>query len=137
MQAHERNARAIAESLASHPSVHRVHYPGLAGHPQHELARRQMSGFGGMVSLELNGGCSAVEQFVGRLKVFILAESLGGVESLVSYPARMTHAAIPADERRRRGITDGLVRLSVGIEHVDDLIEDLNRALDAQSPPEP
>lgn len=137
MQAHERNARAIAESLTRHPSVHRVHYPGLADHPQHELARRQMSGFGGMVSLELNGGCASVERFVGRLKVFILAESLGGVESLVSYPARMTHAAIPADERRRRGITDGLVRLSVGIEHVDDLIEDLNRALDAQSPPEP
>lgn len=129
MQAHCRNARAIAERLARHPRVERVHYPGLPDHPQHALAARQMSDFGGMVSLELAGGFPAVERFVGRLKLFILAESLGGVESLVCYPPKMTHAAIPPSERRRRGIGDNLVRLSVGIEHTDDLIEDVEQAL--------
>lgn len=129
MQAHCRNARAIAEWLARHPRVERVHYPGLPSHPQHALAAHQMSEFGGMVSFELAGGFPAVERFVGRVKLFILAESLGGVESLVCYPPKMTHAAIPPSERRRRGIGDNLVRLSVGIEHPDDLIEDLEQAL--------
>lgn len=129
MPAHCRNARAIAERLRGHPAVERVLYPGLPDHPQHELARRQMSDFGGMVTFELRGGFPAIERFVSRLKVFILAESLGGVESLVCYPPRMTHAALPPSERRQRGIGDGLVRLSVGIEHTDDLIEDLEQAL--------
>ncbi len=129
MRAHERNARAVAEFLAAHPAVERAHYPGLPGHPQHELARRQMSGFGGMVSFELRGGFAAVERFVARVRLFILAESLGGVESLVCYPPRMTHAALPPSERRRRGIGDNLVRLSVGIEDPEDLLEDLRQAL--------
>ena len=94
----------LAKILEDHPAVERVFYPGLASHPQHELARRQMSGFGGMLSLELKGGFAAVERFVGRLQVFTLGESLGGVESLACYPPRMTHASLPAEERQRRGI---------------------------------
>ena len=129
MREHERNAVHIAQVLEDHPAVERVYYPGLAGHPQHELARRQMSGFGGMLSLELKGGFAAVERFVARLKVFTLGESLGGVESLACYPPRMTHASLPAAERQRRGIRDNLVRLSVGIEHVRDLEADLLAAL--------
>ncbi len=129
MRAHERNARAVAEFLASHPVVERVHYPGLPDHPQHELARRQMSGFGGMISFELRGGFEMVERFVAGLRLFILAESLGGVESLVCYPPQMTHAAFPPSERRRRGIGDNLLRLSVGIEDPEDLVDDLRQAL--------
>ena len=129
MREHERNARHLAKILEDHPAVERVFYPGLASHPQHELARRQMSGFGGMLSLELKGGFAAVERFVARLKVFTLGESLGGVESLACYPPRMTHASLPAGERQRRGIRDNLVRLSVGIEHVKDLEADLLGAL--------
>ena len=125
MREHERNAQHLAKILEDHPAVERVFYPGLASHPQHELARRQMSGFGGMLSLELKGGFAAVERFVARLKVFTLGESLGGVESLACYPPRMTHASLPAEERQRRGIRDNLVRLSVGIEHVKDLEADL------------
>ena len=129
MREHERNAVHIAQVLEDHPAVERVYYPGLARHPQHELARRQMSGFGGMLSLELKGGFAAVERFVERLKIFTLGESLGGVESLACYPPRMTHASLPAAERQRRGIRDNLVRLSVGIEHVRDLEADLLAAL--------
>ena len=129
MREHERNALHLARQLEDHPAVERVHYPGLASHPQHELAQRQMSGFGGMLAVELKGGFAAVERFVARLKVFTLGESLGGVESLACYPPRMTHASLPAEERQRRGIRDNLVRLSVGIEHVKDLEADLLGAL--------
>ncbi len=128
MEAHDRNGRRVAEWLESDPRVERVFYPGLPSHPQHELARRQMSGFSGMISLEL-GSRARAEAFCRATELFTLAESLGGVESLVSHPASMTHAAVPEQERRAMGITDGLVRLSVGIEDVDDLIEDLDRAL--------
>jgi len=135
MQAHCRNAARIADWLRRHPLVERVHYPGFEDHPQRDLVRRQMNGEGGgMVSFELVGGIAAVERFVSRVRVFALAESLGGVESLVCYPPRMTHASIPPSERRARGISDSLVRLSVGIEHPDDLIQDLEQAL---SPDEP
>ena len=133
MREHERNARHLAQVLEEHPAVERVHYPGLASHPQHELAKRQMTGFGGMLSLELKGVFRAVERFVARLKVFTLGESLGGVESLVCYPPRMTHASLPPEERQRRGIRDNLVRLSVGIEHLKDLEEDLQTALSRPS----
>lgn len=129
MRAHCENASAIASLLAGAPAVDAVHYPGLAGHPGHDLAARQMSGFGGMVSVRLAGGREAAHRFLAALRYFSLAESLGGVESLAGYPAEMTHASIPADERERRGIGGGLVRLSVGIEDVEDLLEDVARAL--------
>jgi cystathionine gamma-lyase len=131
MREHERNARAVAEFLASRADVERVHYPGLASHPQHELAKRQMTGFGGMLSCVLAGPPERALEFAGSLRYFSLAESLGGVESLICHPARMTHGSIPQAERERRGITDGLLRLSVGIEDIDDLLEDLRRGLDA------
>jgi len=130
MKQHDANGGRIAELLSQHPRVARVYYPGLPEHPQHELAKRQMSGFGGMVSFDLKGGYAAVERFAAELRLFILAESLGGVESLLCYPAKMTHASIDPEERRRRGIGDSLLRLSVGIEHIDDLCEDLKTALD-------
>ncbi len=130
MKVHDENARRLAGFLEKSPAVERVYYPGLAGQPGHELARRQMTGFGGMISFDLKGGFAAVERFLEALKLFILAESLGGVESLVCYPPRMTHGAIPSEERRKRGIGDGLIRLSVGIEHPDDLEEDLRQALE-------
>jgi cystathionine gamma-lyase len=130
MQQHEANARRVAEYLAGHSSVRHVYYPGLPDHPQHELAKRQMHGFGGMVTFELPGGRQAANTFLKALRVFILAESLGGVESLACYPPEMTHGSIPREERLARGITEGLIRLSVGIEDVDDLIDDLERALD-------
>ncbi|HTV74795.1 MAG TPA: cystathionine gamma-synthase [Candidatus Acidoferrales bacterium] len=129
MQAHARNAMAVAEFLETHPEVDRVYYPGLASHPQHALARRQMSGFGGMVSFVLKGPPSRALDFAHRLRYFSLAESLGGVESLICHPARMTHGSIPKEDRERRGVTDGLLRLSVGIEDVEDLLEDLDQAL--------
>ena len=129
MREHERNALRIARELEGKPGIARVHYPGLPSHPQHALAREQMSGFSGMLSLELEGGLPAVEQFVARLKLFLLGESLGGVESLVCYPPRMTHAALAPEERAARGIGDNLVRFSVGIEHADDLLADLLQAL--------
>jgi cystathionine gamma-lyase len=106
-----------------------VIYPGLASHPQHALARRQMSGFGGMISAVVRGGLPAARSVLGRTKLFALAESLGGVESLIEHPALMTHASVPADVRESLGISDGLIRLSVGIEHVEDLIADLEQAL--------
>lgn len=129
MREHERNALHLARMLEKHSKVEHVYYPGLASHPQHELARRQMSGFSGMISFEIAGGYPAVEQFVTRLKLFQLAESLGGVESLVCYPPKMTHSALDPAERKRRGIHDNLIRLSVGIEHVSDLEADLIGAL--------
>ena len=129
MQAHEANAFAIAEFLSAHPAVSKVFYPGLKTHPGHSLADRQMSGFGGMVSFELKGGRGAAEVFFKKLRIFMLAESLGGVESLACYPSTMTHASIPEKDRLKRGITGGLVRLSAGIESADDLINDLERAL--------
>ncbi len=129
MKAHEANAFAVANYLSSHRAVSKVFYPGLESHPGHALARKQMDGFGGMVSFELKGGRPAAEVFFKKLKIYMLAESLGGVESLACYPATMTHASIPEKQRLERGITAGLVRLSSGIENPEDLIGDLERAL--------
>ncbi|HVZ73881.1 MAG TPA: cystathionine gamma-synthase [Polyangia bacterium] len=137
MERHEENALAVAKWLEARPEVERVYYPGLRSHPQHALARRQMSGFGGMVTFVLRDGgkkrpaLERARQFLKSLRVFTCAESLGGVESLAEHPAIMTHASIPPERRRALGIDDGLVRLSVGIEHVDDLIADLEQALAA------
>ena len=131
MQAHERNAQAVAAFLEAHPKAVRTLYPGLASHPQHALATRQMSGFGGMVTFEIAGGLAAARRFLAALRIFTLAESLGGVESLVEHPALMTHASLPAGQRAALGIGDGLVRLSVGIETQADLLEDLRQALAA------
>ncbi|OLC06691.1 MAG: cystathionine gamma-synthase [Gemmatimonadetes bacterium 13_1_40CM_70_11] len=130
MRQHDANGRRIAEWLTTHPMVERVYYPGLPSHPQHELACRQMKGFGGMISLEL-GSVERARRFVERTKIFALAESLGGVESLIGHPASMTHASVPPEMRRAMGLTDSLVRLSVGIEDADDLIADLDQALAA------
>jgi cystathionine gamma-lyase len=129
MQKHCANARRLSAWLAEQPQVQRVYYPGLANHPGHDLAKRQMRDFGGMVSLRLTGGAAAARQFMTRTRLFSLAESLGGVESLVCHPATMTHASIPAEVRIARGVDDGLIRLSVGIEDGDDLQEDLRAAL--------
>ena len=129
MERHCANAMAVASWLERHPKIARVLYPGLASHPQHELAKRQMTGFGGMVTAVIDGGLAAARSFLERTQVFALAESLGGVESLVEHPAIMTHASIPAEVRTRLGIDDGLVRLSVGVEDIDDLIADLDQAL--------
>jgi cystathionine gamma-synthase/cystathionine gamma-lyase len=129
MKAHEENALFLAKYLAAHPGVERVYYPGLKNHEGHDIAGKQMTGYGGIVSVELKGGFPAVEKFVARLKVFKLAESLGAVESLVCYPTKMTHASFSAEERERRGIKDNLIRLSVGIENKLDLKDDLKRAL--------
>lgn len=129
MDRHCENAQTLAERLDDHPDVERVYYPGLASHPGHELASRQMDDFGGMMSFELAGTLEQTAAFVGETDVFALAESLGGVESLIEQPATMTHATIPREERIAAGFEDGLVRVSVGIEHVDDLWEDLERAL--------
>jgi cystathionine gamma-lyase len=129
MEKHSANARRLAAWLSEQSQVERVYYPGLSSHPGHELAKRQMRDFGGMVSIRLKGGGEAARRFLPRTKLFSLAESLGGVESLVCHPATMTHASIPADLRIARGIDDGLIRLSVGIEDADDLQEDLRQAL--------
>ncbi len=129
MRAHGESARAVAEALSGARRVRKVLYPGLRSHPQHALARRQMSGFGGMVSVELEGGRRAALRFLKGLTVFTLAESLGGVESLVDHPATMTHASVPRREREAHGVTDGLVRLSCGIEDPADLAEDVLHAL--------
>lgn len=131
MQRHAENGARVATFLAQHPRVHDVVYPGLPTYPQRDLAGRQMSGHGGMVTLALPGGHREVDAFVRALRLFSFAESLGGVESLVCHPETMTHAAIPAEERRRRGITPGTVRLSVGIEDAEDLVADLEQALEA------
>lgn len=129
MHKHCANARRLAAWLAEQPRVEKVYYPGLPSHPQHELATRQMRDYGGMVSLRLKGGAAAARTFMTRTKLFSLAESLGGVESLVCHPATMTHASIPVELRTARGVDDGLIRLSVGIEDVEDLEEDLRQAL--------
>lgn len=129
LNVHGENAASIADVLAAHPAVSHVCYPGLASHPQHELAQRQQSGFGAMVSFELKGGIPNVCAFLKGLRCFSLAESLGGVESLVAHPATMTHAAMDAEARRRAGISDTLLRLSIGIEAKEDLIADVTAAL--------
>ncbi|MEO1008880.1 MAG: cystathionine gamma-synthase [Planctomycetota bacterium] len=129
MDRHCANARAVADHLVAHDKVEKVVYPGLESHPQHAVAAKQMRGFGGMVTIYLKGGLDESRAFLEKLRIFALAESLGGVESLVDHPAIMTHASVPADQRRTLGITDNLVRLSVGIEEVGDLIADLDRAL--------
>ncbi|WP_428312104.1 cystathionine gamma-synthase [Hydrocarboniphaga sp.] len=130
MQRHCENAAELADWLQQHPKVARVHYPGLTSHPQHELARRQMrGGYGGMISIELKGGIDESRRFLERCELFALAESLGGVESLIEHPAIMTHASIPPETRAQLGISDTLCRLSVGIEDVNDLRADLDRAL--------
>jgi cystathionine gamma-lyase len=129
MERHCANATAVAGRLSRHKGVKRVYYPGLPNHPQHELARRQMAGFGGMVTLELQGGLAEAKRFLERVRIFSLAESLGGVESLIEHPAIMTHASLPPERRAKLGIGDSLVRLSIGIEDEDDLLADLERAL--------
>ena len=131
MRQHEENALAVARFLQDHPQVATVNYPGLPSHPQHELAKRQMDGFSGMVSFTLKGGAEAAYAAVQKTEVFHFAESLGGVESLITHPATMTHAAIPKEQREARGVTDGLLRLSVGIEDADDLVADLEQAITA------
>lgn len=128
MERHNKNAMEIARYLGEHPKVKRIYYPGLESHPQHELAMRQMSGFGGMISFEIDGGLKEARRFLEGLTIFSLAESLGGVESLIEHPALMTHASIPREEREKVGITDSLIRVSVGIEDVKDLIEDMDNA---------
>jgi len=130
MERHCSNALAIAEFLAKHPKVERVIYPGLTSHPHHELAKRQMhGGFGGIVTAVLRGGLEDARRFLERCHLFALAESLGGVESLIEHPGIMTHASLPASTREQLGISDSLVRISVGVESVDDLIAELNDAL--------
>ena len=131
MREHERNAMRVAEFLGERPEIARVHYPGLPDHPGHELARRQMSGFGGIVTVDLAGGPAAARSLCEGTRLFALGESLGGVESLIGQPWSMSHAAFPPGEKRRKGITEATVRLSVGIEHPDDLCEDLALALGA------
>jgi cystathionine gamma-lyase len=130
MRQHCENARRIAEYLAQHPEVKQVRYPGLPTHPGHALARQQMRDFGGIVTMELHGGAARAMRFLSSTRLFTLAESLGGVESLMCHPATMTHASIPPEERARIGITDALIRLSVGVEDADDLLEDLAQAIE-------
>jgi cystathionine gamma-lyase/cystathionine beta-lyase/cystathionine gamma-lyase/homocysteine desulfhydrase len=129
---HNANAMALAEFLASHPKVRKVHYPGLACHPQHELAKRQMRGFGGLISFEV-GSLEKARSVLNGVRLMALAESLGGVETLISHPATMTHASVPAERRQQIGITDDMIRISAGIEDIDDLKEDLDQALSAIS----
>ena len=129
MERHCENAIAIAKHFESHKDISEVIYPGLANHPQHGLASKQMNGFGGIISMNIKGGLEKSKSFLERTKIFALAESLGGVESLIEHPALMTHASLPKDRREMIGISDGLVRLSVGLESLDDLIEDIEQAL--------
>ncbi len=129
MKQHEENAQTLAKWLEAHPQVERVIYPGLESHPQHTLAAAQMKGFGGMISMVVKGGLDAATRLLERCSVFTLAESLGGVESLIEHPGIMTHASVPPEIRKELGIDDGLIRLSVGIEHIDDLMADLDYAL--------
>ena len=130
LRVHQENTHALIALLQDHPAVRKLHYPGLVTHPGHALAARQQRGYGAMLSLELEGGEAAVRAFVDGLDYFTLAESLGGVESLIAHPATMTHAAMTAEARQAAGIGDGLLRLSVGIEHADDLVEDIAAALE-------
>jgi len=129
MAQHDANGRAVAAYLVEHPKVRKVYYPGLADHPQHDLARRLFSGFGGMIAFE-TGSLAAARAVLDNVRLCALAESLGGVETLISHPATMTHASVPLEERNRLGITDGLVRISVGVEDVEDIIADVDAALD-------
>jgi cystathionine gamma-lyase len=129
MKAHCESALVIAKWLEQHPAVERVIYPGLKSHPQHALAKRQMDGFGGIITIVVKGGMRKARRMLERCELFALAESLGGVESLIEHPASMTHASVPAANRKRLGISDGLVRLSVGTEDVADLIDELQQAL--------
>lgn len=133
MRQHDENGRLVAQFLAEHPKIQKIYYPGLKSHPQHELAARQMSGFGGMISFE-TGSLENAKRVLESVKICTLGESLGGVETLISHPATMTHASVPEAERNRLGITDGLVRVSVGIEDVEDIIADLDQALNKISP---
>lgn len=130
MKAHQENAMAIAKFLESHPKVEKVIYPGLESHPQYALAKEQMHGFGGMITFYIKGGMESARKFLENLNVFSLAESLGGVESLIEHPAIMTHASVPAETRKALGIDDSLIRLSVGVEELNDLIDDLKTAFD-------
>ena len=129
MERHSKNALLIANELINNEKIEKGIYPGLESHPQHQLAKKQMNGFGGIISIELSGGLEASKTFLEKTKIFSLAESLGGVESLIEHPALMTHASLPAETRDKIGITDGLIRLSVGIESVEDLIDDIHQAL--------
>ena len=129
MERHSNNALLLANELINHEKIQKVIYPGLESHPQHQLAKKQMNGFGGIISIELSGGLEASKSFLEKTKIFSLAESLGGVESLIEHPALMTHASVPVEIRDKIGITDGLIRLSVGIESVEDLIDDIDQAL--------
>jgi cystathionine beta-lyase/cystathionine gamma-synthase len=129
MAQHNLNGMAVAEFLATHPKVHSVLYPGLPSHPQHELAKRQMNGFGGMLSFDV-GSFEEARRVLNRVRLMALAESLGGVETLISHPASMTHASVPPERRAAIGLTDSLIRISVGIEDAGDLIADLAQALD-------
>lgn len=129
MEQHQKNAFAVAHFFAGHAKIKKVYYPGLESHHNHEIAKKQMSGFSGIVSVEFNLSLEETKKLITSFKLFSLAESLGGVESLVCHPASMTHASVPAEERQRIGLSDGLVRFSIGIEDTDDLLEDLNRAL--------
>lgn len=133
MQAHERGAQAVAEMLSEHPAVERVYYPGLASHPHHKLALRQQTGFGGMVSFDVRDGRAAAERVLYNTKLFQLAESLGGIESLISFPETMSHASMSPEARQAAGITGKTIRLSIGIEHPEDLVADLRRALESIS----
>jgi len=130
MQRHNENAQVIAKFLESHPKVSRVSYPGLESHPGHKIAKEQMSGYSGMISFELSGGIPAGKHLMNNVKLCFLAESLGAVETMITHPATMTHADVPAEERHARGLSDGLVRLSVGIEDKQDIIDDLSQALE-------
>ncbi|MEE8504955.1 MAG: PLP-dependent aspartate aminotransferase family protein, partial [Kiloniellales bacterium] len=130
MARHAESAQKVAEFLEGHPKVARVAYPGLASHPQHAIAKAQMSGFSGMISFELKGGIEAGKTVMNGVKLCGLAESLGAVETMITHPATMTHAEVPPEDRKARGLSDGLVRLSVGIEDVDDIIADLEQALE-------
>ncbi|MDC3019337.1 PLP-dependent aspartate aminotransferase family protein [Gammaproteobacteria bacterium] len=129
MERHSENAMAIAKHFESHKEISEVIYPGLTNHPQHDLASKQMNGFGGIISMNIKGGLEKSKSFLERTKIFALAESLGGVESLIEHPALMTHASLPKNRREMIGISDGLVRLSVGLESLDDLVEDIEQAL--------
>jgi cystathionine beta-lyase/cystathionine gamma-synthase len=130
MKKHDSNAQTVAEFLESHPKVSKVTYPGLPSHPMHTVAKEQMSGFSGMISFELIGGIQAGKTVMNSVQLAKLAESLGAVETMITHPATMTHADVPQEERNARGFTDGLVRLSVGIENPDDIIADLEQALE-------
>jgi cystathionine gamma-lyase len=131
MERHAQNAMKVARFLTTHPKVAHVTFPGLESHPQHALARQQMKGFGGMMTFVIHGGLEAARRFLRTVKIFACAESLGGVESLIEHPAIMTHASVPKETREKLGISDGLIRLSVGIEDGQDLVDDLTQALDA------